>query len=293
MNAIEDYVVWTAIVTPMHADGSVDYESLESLLREQAAAGNAVTILGSTGESLNIDDAERKQILEFALSLELDVPYMVGVGGSNLSTQLKWIEYLNTLPVHAYLLVVPLYAKPGVHGQYGWFSALLDAANKPCVLYNVPGRTAQQLAFQTVDMLKDHPRVWGIKEASGSTEDFARYASISPRFQMLSGDDGLLPAFAKLGARGVISVVGNIWPEATQEYARQCIAGTFTDESLWTKAADALFCASNPIPAKALLHDLGRIKTPTLRLPLSIDDMNDITIVREADTAIRQWQLQQ
>ncbi|MEK7059861.1 MAG: 4-hydroxy-tetrahydrodipicolinate synthase [Patescibacteria group bacterium] len=289
MKDLSTYPVWTAVITPMNADGSVDYDSLKSVLQDQAKAGNAITILGSTGEALNIDDSERKQILEFAIGLKLDVPMMVGVGGINLNTQLAWIDYLNTLEVDNYLLVVPLYAKPGINGQYGWFKALLDRANKPCTLYNIPGRTAAKLEVETLKRLRDHPNLWGIKEASGSEAEFAAYAKAAPGAVMLSGDDPLLPAFARLGAKGVVSVASNAWPEATHEVAKQCVGGRFKDEELWSEATSALFCASNPIPVKALMHDQGKIKTPELRLPLSSQDMPDMSTVREANKAIEAW----
>lgn len=286
---INAYQVWTAIITPMNADGTVDYESFEKLLNEQQAAGNAITILGSTGESLNIDESERKEILNFALGLNLEVPIMVGVGGINLNQQKEWVVYLNTLNLDCYLLVVPLYAKPGVHGQYGWFKALMDKAEKPCMLYNVPGRTAMKLELQTIEMIKTHERFWAIKEASGSEEEFSRYAEAAPNARMMSGDDPMLPAFAKLGAKGVVSVAANAWPEAVHEFARQCVASSFNDNDIWYQATKALFCASNPIPVKALLHDQGRIKTPEVRLPLSARDMPNIEIVRQANSSIETW----
>lgn len=286
---INAYKVWTALITPMNDDGSVDWESLEKILRQQETAGNALTMLGSTGEALNIDEEEKKKILELALGLKLSAPIMVGVGGIHLKTQVEWIKYLNTLDVDCYLLVVPLYAKPGVKGQYGWFKTLMDVAEKPCMLYNIPGRTAKNLELETLSMLKDHPNFWGIKEASGSEEDFAEYIKTAPKAQMLSGDDPMLPAFAKLGAKGVVSVASNVWPEATSEYAEQCVNGTFKDNSIWESACEALFCASNPVPVKALMHDLGTIKSAKLRLPLSDKDMPGVEIVREADKAIKAW----
>lgn len=289
MSDINSYQVWTAIITPMNSDASVDYDSFEKILREQAAAGNAITILASTGEGLNLDLPERKQILDFAIGLKLGVPMMVGVGGVNLHEQLDWVGHLNTLDVDSYLVVVPLYAKPGVHGQYGWFKALLDKADRPCALYNIPKRTAKSLEFETVKMLKDHPRFWAMKEASASEADFAEYSKLAPKVHMLSGDDPMLPAFSKLGAKGVVSVAANVWPEATHEFARQCVGGTFQDHDLWDKATAALFCASNPIPVKALMHDLGRIKTPETRLPLSSRDMADMSIVREANADVEGW----
>ncbi|MBI5357534.1 4-hydroxy-tetrahydrodipicolinate synthase [Candidatus Saccharibacteria bacterium] len=290
---IDKYQVWTAIVTPMNQDGSIDYASFEGLLKKQNEVGNAITILGSTGEALNIDLSERKEILDFAISLSLGVPLMVGVGGINLNEQSQWIEYLNKLNADAYLLVVPLYAKPGVYGQYGWFKHLLDLANKPCMLYNVPGRTAKNLEIETVKMLVDHPNFWAVKEASGSEKDFAAYAAAAPGKKMMSGDDLLLPEFAKLGAEGVVSVASNVWPEATKEYAAQCINGTFKDKEIWAESIEALFSSSNPIPAKALLKEQGKIKSSTLRLPLSIEDMGDVEIVKNADKKINEWFNQQ
>ncbi len=293
MRDINNYLVWTAIITPMNQDGSIDYESFEKVLHAQESAGNAITILGSTGEALNLDEAERKEIASFAVGLRLNVPLMVGVGGINLHSQIDWIEYLNTLNVNCYLLVVPLYAKPGINGQYGWFKALMDTSKKPCILYNVPSRTAKKLEFETVKKLSNHSRFWAIKEASASEEDFVKFSGAVPNVRMMSGDDPMLPSLAKLGAKGVVSVAGNAWPEATQEFARQCINGTFKDYDLWAKATSALFCASNPVPVKALLHDLGRIKTPELRLPLSSKDMADIEIVREANNSVEDWLVRQ
>lgn len=287
---IDKYQVWTAIITPMSDSGSIDYESFEKLLREQDSVGNAVTILGSTGEALNIDLSERKEILDFALGLRLGIPLMVGVGGINLNEQSSWVEYLNDLEIDAYLLVVPLYAKPGVHGQYGWFKSLLDLAKKPCMLYNVPGRTAKNLEIETVKMLADHPKFWAIKEASGEVEEFSKYHSAVPKIKMMSGDDLMLPAFARLGVEGVVSVASNVWPNATKIYARKCLDNSFSSEELWKNAINALFITSNPIPAKAILHKLGRIKSPELRLPLSSKDMSGLDNLAGLNDQIQDWE---
>lgn len=289
MNSLDSYKVWTAIITPMNEDGSVDYDSFGKILKQQESAGNAITVLGSTGEALNIDDDEKKKILDFAIGLKLSVPLMAGVGGINLNTQTKWVNYLNTLNLDCYLLVVPLYAKPGVYGQYGWFKSLMDTSNKPCMLYNIPGRTAKSLEFESLNMLKDHRNLWAVKEASGSEEEFEKYAKVSPNAHMMSGDDLMLPAFSKLGAKGVVSVASNVWPEATALYAKQCADGTFKDSVLWESAIKALFCASNPVPLKSLMSNLGMIKSPQVKLPLSAEDMPDIEIVRSANNLINGW----
>lgn len=289
MKDINSYKVWTAIITPMNDDGSVDYESFEKLLKQQSAAGNAITLLGSTGEALNIDEDEKRKILEFAIAQQLPVPLMAGVGGINLHTQMDWIKYLNGLELDCYLLVVPLYAKPGAHGQYGWFKALMDAAAKPCMIYNVPGRTAMHLELEALGMLKDHKNLWAVKEASGSEEEFAAYLKAAPGALMMSGDDIMLPAFSKIGAKGVVSVAANVWPEATAKYATQCYDGTFNGEDVWKSSVKALFSASNPVPIKALMHDLGMIKSATVRLPLSAEDLVSIEALRQANSDIASW----
>ncbi len=290
MKDLDSYIVWTAVITPMNADSSVDYESLGKVLREQEAASNGITLLGSTGEALNIDESERKQILEFTLAQNLSVPIMVGIGGINIHLQTDWIEHLNQQSgISSYLLVVPPYAKPGVHGQYEWFKTLLDLAKRPCVLYNVPNRTCKKLEFETVKKLVDHPNFWAIKEASGSLDDFKEFVQIAPNIHMLSGEDATLTEQCKLGCQGVISVVSNAWPVAAHEWAQQCVAGNLSDAEVWKQAVDAIFSASSPVPTKALLHDQGRIKTPEVRLPLSSQDMPDIEIVRQANTDIEAW----
>lgn len=293
MKDLNSFSVWTAIITPMHPDGSVDYESLENLLKQQESAGNGITILGSTGEALNIDDDEKKKILELACSLKLSVPLMAGVGGINLNTQKQWVEHLNTLPIDCYLLVVPLYAKPGINGQYGWFKELMDTSDRPCMLYNIPGRTAKSLEFETLTMLSGHKNFWAIKEASGSEEEFSKYVKAAPGALMMSGDDMMLPAFAKLGAKGVVSVASNVWPEATGLYAEQCLDGSFASSDVWKPAIEALFSASNPVPVKALMYELGMIKSATVRLPLSDKDLEDTEALKKADDSINNWFKQQ
>ncbi len=286
---VSNYSLWTAVVTPFLEDGTVDYKSLEILLRDQEKAQNGIVILGSTGEALNLEAEEKKEILKFTLNLKLTVPLMAGVGGINLRETKEWIKYLETLSLHAYLLVTPLYAKPGKFGQYEWFKALLDASTRPCMLYNVPGRTAVALNFDTVAMLKDHPRFWAIKEASGSVFDFKRYQECAPNAAMYSGDDSMTPIFASFGAKGLVSVASNVWPNETKEYVRQSLAKILVDSELWKECSDSLFIASNPVPVKALLHHLGKIKTNLMRAPLDHRDLKDLKPVVVAHESIQGW----
>lgn len=291
MKKINDYPLWTAIVTPMNEDSSVDFESFEKILREQDAANVAVVILGSTGEALNLNKDECKKILEFGLSLGLTVPVMTGIGGFNQKETLEYVDYLNTLPLDAYLVVTPLYAKPGEHGQTAWFKAILDKAQKPCMLYNVPGRTGVKMNFNAVKNLAGHKNFWAIKEASGSVEDFKRYVEANPNAHVYSGDDGMVPDFAPHGCVGLVSVASNAWPVETRAYVVKALDKKLTpaEIEIWKKACDTLFIAANPVPVKNLMHVQGKIKTNVLRAPLHHLDLSDNTPVLAANKKIHTW----
>lgn len=275
MKDISKYPLWTALVTPMLLNGEIDFTSLKTLLEEQNEAGNGILILGSTGESLNLDENEKREILNFVCNQNLKVPLMAGVGGINLKETLKWVQYLETLPLDCYLMVTPLYAKPGPVGQTEWFKHLMDHSTRPVILYNVPSRTGTSLQFATVDNLKDHPRFWGIKEASGSVEDFKKFQASAPKAKVYSGDDGMLPDFTPHGAFGLISVASNVWPKETNLFTKSCLGKETVDANTWKKCCDTLFLASNPIPAKTLLSLKGRIQHPNLRAPLSHNENFD------------------
>ena len=292
MKNLNDYPLWTAIVTPMNADSSVDYESFEKILKEQEAAGVAVVILGSTGEALNLNKDECKKILEFGLALNLKVPVMTGIGGFNQKETLEYVTYLNSLTaLDAYLVVTPLYAKPGEHGQTQWFKAILDLAAKPCMLYNVPGRTGVKMNFNAVKNLSNHKNFWAVKEASGSVEDFKKYAEAAPKARMYSGDDGMVPDFKPHGCVGLVSVASNAWPVETKAYVVKTVAGnlTNTEANTWKNACDTLFIAANPVPVKNLMHAQGKIKTNVLRAPLHHLDLADNSPVLDADKKIKSW----
>ena len=289
--SINETLLWTALVTPLTQSGEVDYPSLEKLLKQQEEIGNGLLILGSTGEALNLDEEERKKILSFTIGLELKVPLMCGVGGIHLESTLKWVHYLETLPLHAYLMVTPLYAKPGSIGQTHWFKTLLDASSRPTVLYNVPSRSGSSLSLEAIKTLKDHPHFWGIKEASGKVQDFKKYREAAPKSKIFSGDDAMMPAFTPHGVNGLISVASNVWPKATLRYVQKCLDGQLNQEEskLWEEATNLLFMASNPIPVKRLLHELSHISSPTLRAPLHEDDLKEISILKEANQRIQLW----
>ena len=257
MKMINNYPLWTAIVTPMNDDSSVDYQSFEKILRQQEQASVAVVILGSTGEALNLTKEESKKVLEFGLSLNLKVPVMTGIGGFGQNDILEYVNYLNSLQgLDAYLVVTPLYAKPGEFGQTQWFGTILDHANKPCMLYNVPGRTGVKMNFNVIKKLAEHKNFWAIKEASGSVSDFKQYAQAAPKARMCSGDDGMVPDFYPHNCVGLVSVASNAWPQETLSFVTKTLKGELSKEEalLWGKCCDTLFIASNPVPVKNLMQ---------------------------------------
>ncbi|MCB9062665.1 MAG: 4-hydroxy-tetrahydrodipicolinate synthase [Halobacteriovoraceae bacterium] len=286
-------IVWTALVTPMNKDGSVNYSELHKLINQQEEAGNGLLILGSTGESLNLSLSEKKEIIHYLSKNKPNSPVMIGVGGINLEDTKEWIEFLNPFNFHSYLLVTPLYAKPGDKGQTLWFEKLMDIATSPCILYNVPSRTGRPLSLKAVEALHEHKNFLGIKEASGSCEEFKKYKKAAGKGFVYSGDDALLPEFADLGACGVISVASNVWPKETHEFAAQCLNNTLKDIKLWKQACESLFIVSNPIPAKVLLKERGDISSSTLRLPLTDLELESPAILMEQNELIRNWFSQQ
>lgn len=286
---IKDYSLWTAVVTPLAHNFQVDFRALSSLVRDQEEAGNGLLILGSTAEALNLPLEEKKKIVEHVLSLTPKSPIMVGVGGHQLEETLEWIHFLETKAINAYLMVTPLYSKPGPIGQFQWFKKLMDVVSKPVMLYNVPGRTAVALSTEAVEQLADHKNFWAIKEASGSVEKFKGYVKAAKGHPVFCGDDALMPDFALAGSAGLVSVASNAWPKETNLYVKQCLAKTFDDKELWTNASNSLFVVSNPVPVKRLMFENGKIQTPFMVAPLSHEDMAEATPVTNANKQVRDW----
>ncbi|MFH5833469.1 4-hydroxy-tetrahydrodipicolinate synthase [Halalkalibaculum sp. DA384] len=287
---LNDIKLWTALVTPMKENGDLDLEDLATLIHKQDEAGNGVLILGSTGEGLALGLEDKQQVVNTATSLNVDVPIMVGVGGFNLREQIEWIEYCHEFNPDAFLMVTPLYAKPELRGQIEWFRALMDAADKPCMLYNVPSRTGSWLEKEALKELSEHPNLYALKEAGGSIAHFQEYRMAAPDIPLYSGDDGLTPYFSLNGCRGLVSVMANVWPKAAHRYVELCIEGCTKDLiAYWKEPIASIFSVSNPIPSKVLLKEKGWIKSSTLRPPLTDKDLEDTERLLKADESITKW----
>lgn len=287
---VKETRLWTALITPMHKNGDVNDDELASLIHRQNSANNGVLVLGSTGEGLALGLEDKKRVVKVASSLNIDVPLMVGVGGFNLQEQIEWIEYCHQFDIDSFLLVTPLYAKPGPKGQVAWFRALLDAAEKPCMVYNVPSRTGVKMDPLVLKELGDHPNFFGVKEASGSITEYQNYRKSAPKQAFFSGDDGMTPFFAMASCNGLVSVAANVWPKATHRYVEWCLEGKGPELlPLWQECADVLFSAPNPVPVKVLLKEKGLISNATLRPPLTENEIQDVSVLINADNMIENW----
>ncbi len=290
---MKNYPLWTAIVTPLRKDGGVDYESFETILRKQEKAGNGVLVLGSTGEGLNLLPEEKREIVKFVKLLDLDIPLMAGLGGFHLDAQIAFMKYCDDVGVDAFLLVNPIYAKPGKEGQLAWFSALMKETKTPCMIYNVPSRTGIHMNPEVPAALSNtFPNYMGLKEASGSIEKLREFIKAAPRAPVYCGDDNLIKEFISEGAVGLVSVASNAWPEKTHKQLSlflECKEDqTFKD---WVECANLFFEAPSPIPVKTLMQHKGWIANDQVRLPLSNDDLLSETeeALLEADKKINAW----
>ena len=287
---LNDYSLWTALVTPFDQHGDVDYNTLTKLVRDQEAAHNGILLLGSTGEGLALTQKEQQAIVEHVCQLKPAVPLMVAVGGSNLKQQIEWVNFCNTLPIHSFLLGSPLYAKPGAIGQTHWFENLLNASAHPCMLYNVPGRSAVSIPTATIQNLQNNKNLWALKEASGSIAQFEAYRQAAPNLAIFSGDDALMPYFAQAGAKGLVSVAANAWPAQTHEFVKRSLSGQHPNLfAQWTSAINSLFAVANPIPVKVLMHLQGRLSSPQLRPPLTHLELTQTDCITTANNTILSW----
>jgi 4-hydroxy-tetrahydrodipicolinate synthase len=264
-----------ALVTPMRADGAVNYDELAGLIDFHVEAGTeALIIAGTTGESATLTHDEHLELL--ARSCELSagrIPIIAGTGSNSTQQTLGLSAEAARLPVAALLIVTPYYNKPTQLGLVRHYTVIADAVARPVILYNVPGRTAVDLKPETVIELAQHPGIDGIKDATG---DIARVAALragcGPAFSLLSGDDLSSREFMLAGGDGVISVTGNVAPAALRALCDAARAGR-VDEA---EAIDAtlvglhreLFIESNPIPVKWAVQRMGLIG-PGIRLPLT------------------------
>ena len=265
-----------ALVTPMTANGDVDYAALEALVEWHVESGtDGIVAVGTTGESATLDFDDHievvKKVVEYAKGR---IKVIAGAGGNATDEAIFLTKSFQDIGVDACLSVTPYYNKPTQEGLYQHFKAIAESCSVPTILYNVPGRTAVDMLPETVIRLAKLSNIIGIKEATG---DLSRVKAILDNvdsdFLLFSGDDGTGLEFMKLGGHGVISVTNNVAPKEVADMCRAVREGRVAeaeaiDADLQT-VHSAMFVESNPIPVKWALWRMDRIASPVLRLPLT------------------------
>lgn len=265
----------TAIVTPFTKQGEVDFPAFKRLLDYQIDNGiNGIIVCGSTGEAVTLTDEEYAQVVKFAVDgVGGKVPLWAGAGSNSTARAIALSKIARAGGAQGLLHVTPFYNKPTPNGLVAHYKAISDAVDLPIILYNVPGRTGSNVLPATiVRIVREVPRVVGVKEASGNINQIDEMIKSAPAgFIVLSGDDALtLPAMI-LGARGCVSVVAN---EAPKEFTALCQACLSSDwvlaNELHAKLLDLMnvnFIETNPIPVKTALAMMGMIEE-SFRLPM-------------------------
>jgi len=264
-----------AIVTPMHADGSLDYDGLRRLIDFHVAEGtDAIVIVGTSGESPTVAVDEHHELIRVAVEHAAGrIPVIAGAGANSTAEAIALTRFAKEAGADAALSVTPYYNKPTQEGLYRHFAAIAEAVDLPIILYNVPGRTVADLANDTVLRLAQIPNIVGIKDATGNIERGLDLIARAPAdFAVYSGDDASACALILLGAKGDISVVANVAPRLMHEMCAAALAGdlprarelNFRLLGLHRQ----LFCEANPIPVKWACQQLGLIGDG-IRLPLT------------------------
>lgn len=264
----------TAMVTPMTPHG-VDYDALGRFVDFQLEQGiNALVAVGTTGESATLSPEERTEVIRFTVERVAGrVPVIAGTGTNNTSHVLEYTRRACDVGADAVLVVTPYYNKATQGGLQAHFTAVADASPKPVILYNVPSRTGCNLLPATVAKLAEHPRIVGIKEASGSMSQVVElFAKCGDKIDVYSGEDALTVPMMSMGGTGCISVLSNVVPGMAVEMTDAALAGDFAKaaqlQCRMLPLINCLFSEVNPIPAKAAVSAMG-YGVEHLRLPLT------------------------
>lgn len=262
-----------ALVMPFTADG-IHEATLRELVRFHLREGtDALVINGSTGEATTMSPEEQRRALEVVVDEAGGrLPVIAGAGGSDTAAVSRLARAAREAGADGLLLSPPPYNKPTQQGIVAHFRRVMDAADLPTVVYNVPGRTACNILPATVETLAEDPRVVGVKEASGDISQVAELARrLADRVAIYSGNDDQVVPLMALGGRGVISVLGNVAPADTSRMAKAYLEGAVEEarriQLRYLPLVAALFREPNPVPVKMAVSMLG-FATGEVRLPL-------------------------
>ncbi len=281
-----------ALVTPLNADGSVDYDGLKNLINYLVDGKVEYLVsLGTTGEASTLNKREKKKIWEFTAEINNGrIPLVAGLGGNNTADLIDDIKTFEANSYDAILSASPYYNKPSQEGIYQHYKAVSEASPLPLFLYNVPGRTSSNVSADTTCRLAtDFKNIIGTKDASANFDQFNQIVRDKPKdFMLISGDDSAALPLIAIGAAGIISVIGNALPKQFSDMIRLCLAGDFkTAAPLHLRLIEItrlIFEEGNPSGVKAALKHLN-ICGNQVRLPLvTATDILTAKIVKELTT---------
>lgn len=263
-----------ALVTPFDQNGNPDFERLGQLIDWHLESGtDGIVTLGTTGESATMTQEEDDEVCRFTVERVAGrIPVIAGSGSNCTQAMLERSLKFQELGADGLLLISPYYIKANEEGMYRHFADIADQVDIPCILYNVPGRTGCSIPVSVVERLSRHPRICGIKEASGDMSYAVKIARLlNDDFVMYSGNDDITIPLLSIGARGVISVLANIMPSQTHQMVTSYLSGDTEAASRmqleYLELINSLFAEVNPIPVKTALGLMGRC-SGQMRMPL-------------------------
>lgn len=269
--------VGTAIATPMFADGSIDYDNYDRLVKHQLDNNiKGIIVAGTTGEGATLSLEEKINLLQRTIYLRGDreCSIILGTGSNNTTIAIEQTHAAKEAGADAALIVTPYYNKTSQHGLIAHYYAIANAVDLPIIVYNVPGRTGMTVLPETLGELAKHPNIAGFKDATGDMEYMSKIKNVlieRPEFRLYSGDDESFLAYLVFGGHGIISVTSNVLPKSVAHIHTLYKQGKLDEARAFQLRLcpfmNTFFEDVSPSPMKALLHHLG-YSADALRLPL-------------------------
>ncbi len=263
-----------AIVTPMNADGSINWDEFGRIIDFQIDNGtDAIIVCGTTGESATMTDEEHVECIRYCIDrVNKRVPVIAGTGSNDTKYAVDLSKEAEKLGADALLVVTPYYNKTSQRGLIAHFTAIADSVNIPIILYNVPSRTGVNIALDTYITLSKHRNIAAVKEASGNISAIAKIIEACGNdLDVYSGNDDQIVPIMALGGKGVISVLSNVMPKETHEITQLCLDNNVAEAAKmqikYLELANNLFIDVNPIPVKEAMNLMG-FNAGECRLPL-------------------------
>ncbi len=263
-----------AIITPMNADGSINYDELGRIIDDQIEnSTDAIVICGTTGEASTMTDEEHLECIRYAVEKTAKrVPVIAGTGSNDTKYAVELSKEAEEVGADGLLLVTPYYNKTSQRGLIAHFTAIADAVNIPIILYNIPGRTGMNMEVSTIKKLAEHKNIVAVKEASGNISYAAKLiAECGDVIDVYSGNDDMIVPLMSLGAKGVISVLSHVIPKQTHDMVQFCLDNNYAEATKlqieYLELINNLFIEVNPIPVKEAMNMMGWNAGPC-RLPL-------------------------